>query len=699
MGRRHRIIACLLTAILLVFPPAGGGCGGGESIELTPLQEPSGFSTVFPPVEAQTPSNPPQKLPPSLSSVKGMEGIELTSGERALLAGRGFMISSAPLDSLVSPYMESTAPPFVTLDLLLYAFIRLSRRAAVEAARGTLREDLLALSLALMQRSADLAEAAGKKAAEAARANRAFFGVAARLLDEGCPLPPEVEDVVEREVRLVEVASGEEFSPLFGYRVDYRLFRPEGALAGDPRAADFFRAAVWYGAMVMRARPGEEEALVELGRRETRQAALAVSALHTARVGEGSALDVWERVWQFCRFFLSCTGGPSVYDYTRVMREVLGGRFFLRDLEDESKVDALAGRLLEQRAENDYGWGPWEREERGRLGLRFLGERKPPDRLVRASLTEPAVAGRAMGCGLDLPASLGSQRALSIIMTLYGGEEHPGLDADVEMLRRSLVMRGSLLATGDLSWGLLEVLRQMLTPGAGGLPAFMLTPAWQDRCLYALLGSWVAWRGSGAEDADRGEVPAMRASEARQERPLSTVSDVLPGYVEPNPAALARLSALADMTERGLREKGMLDEELGLRFRELESLLETMRGAAAKELSGIPFSEEEASVFRRLPEMLLSLEIDGAEPLLIGFGEDPAEEAVLQVATGGAVVCHFVLFYQGAYHYARGGGLNYYEIRRPSGAELDPESWRRMLEGGEAPLPPPWTDTFLRLGG
>jgi|GEM_PF-1393536 len=699
MGRRLSALICLLAAALLTLPPLGGGCGGEETIELLPLQEPSGFSVYLPPGEYQAPSLPAQALPSTFSAVRGVQGVALSPEEIKLLLQQGLAATSAEGLSLRRLYLDSQAPPLVTLDLLAHAFLRLCREAELEAARGALYEDLLGLSLALVQRSSELAEDARGRTAEAARANQAFFGVGARLLDPSCSLPPEAEEVVAREVRLVEEAETVEVSPIFGYELDYRLMRPDGALAEDPRAAAFFRAAAWYAAAVMRIRPGEEGALVELGRKETRQAALAVAALHTTRLGGGKALDAWERVWQTCRFFLSMSGGLSVHDYTRAMREVLGERFSLADLEDDGKLDRLRERLLEQRGGRSSFPGPGEESEI-RRGLHLLGERRSPDRSIEEALTDPAVAGRRVGCGLDLPGALGSQRALSNIDKLYGGGDYADLGERMEMLRRSLAPRISQLAAGDLSWGLIESTRLMLTEGAEGLPAFMLSPAWQDRCLFALLGAWVSWRGNGVGE-DTGSVSGAGAegSGTADEQPSAAqpagTTDVLPGYVEPNPPALARLISLADMTERGLRDRGMLDERLGQRFRELGSLLKVMLEGASRELAGVPFGEEEAAAFRDLPEFLESLGADDAKPRLLGMGEDILEGTVLQAATGRPVVYHALVLYQGAWYYVRGGGLSYYELRRPEGAALDSRSWGGLVEEGREPLPPPWTGTFL----
>jgi hypothetical protein len=421
---------------------------------------------------------------------------------------------------------------------------------------------------------------------------------------------------------------------------------------------------------------------------ETRQAALAVAALHTAEVGGESALQVWERIYQVNRFFLSGSGGRSVYDYTRAMREVFGERVSLKRLEGDRDIEALAERLAETAAGGLATPGSNSGQERERDGLRLLGERRWPDQSVWEELTDPAVKGRETPSGLDLPAALGSRRALFIVNQLYGGSEYPGLQEAMEGLRKSFASTGSQYMAQDLSLGHIDLLRQELVEGAAGLPSFMMSAAWPDRSLYSFMGAWTSWRGTGAPDTfpegtDAGEVKGGAAAGG------------LPGYVEPDLPALSRLYALADMTLRGLRERGLLGAELDGRFQTLCGLLLAMQGAVEKELADQPFTPEEEAAFRDLSSTLDKLGAGRLEPVVVEQWEDREEDVSTQVAVGRPALYHVLVFYGGRYHCAVGAGFSYYELRRTPEAQLDREAWRDMLEEGTAPLPPAWADGFL----
>lgn len=690
MGRTSKVAACLALAALLSVPllPAGSGCGGGYSFALRPLQEPAGFALYRPPAATAKASLPPRALPSSLSGVAGAEAASLSREESALLLENGFAVTIPGTDALSGIYRDASAPPFVTLDVLLYAFQRLCRRAELEMARGGLRSDLEGLTGALLQRASFFVEEAGGKVGEAARFLQAYFGVAARLLDPACEIPSGVEEQVEREVRLVEGAAGTAESPLFGYEMDYRDFAPYGAYASGPEAEGFFRALTWYGEAVMRLRPGEGEGMAELGRKETRQAALAVAVLHTAEMGGEDALQAWERLYQVNRFFLSGTGGLSVYDYTRAMREVFGERVSLKSLERDRDIDALAERLKETAAAAGWPAAAGPDGGREREGLRLLGERSWPDQSVWEELTDPAVRGRGMPSGLDLPAALGSQRARHIVDRMYGGSEYPGLQEAMEGLRRSFASAGSQYMAQDLSLGHIDLLRQELAEGAAGLPSFMMSAAWPDRSLYAFMGAWTSWRGTGAPDTfpegtDAGEAKGGAAAGG------------LAGYVEPDLPALSRLYSLADMTLRGLRERGLLGAELDGRFQTLCGLLLAMQGAAEKELADQPFTPEEEAAFRDLSSTLDKLGAGLLEPVVVEQWEDREEDVSTQAAVGRPALYHVLVFYGGRYHCAVGAGFSYYELRRTPEAQLDRKAWRDMLEEGTAPLPPAWADGFL----
>jgi hypothetical protein len=178
----------------------------------------------------------------------------------------------------------------------------------------------------------------------------------------------------------------------------------------------------------------------------------------------------------------------------------------------------------------------------------------------------------------------------------------------------------------------------------------------------------------------------------------------IPGYVEPDPEALARLAATVDLTRRGLAERNMLAPEVGERLGALYSLLVSLKGIAEKELSNQPFSEEEAGVLREFGERLEYIDqVSGVGgdaggshfPLVTDvYGDLEALESLTE-AVGNPVTYHVIVPYQGRLYYTVGAGFSYYEFRQPLDGRLTDEAWRAMLEAGQAPGPPPWTDTFL----
>ncbi len=55
----------------------------------------------------------------------------------------------------------------------------------------------------------------------------------------------------------------------------------------------------------------------------------------------------------------------------------------------------------------------------------------------------------------------------------------------------------------------------------------------------------------------------------------------------------------------------------------------------------------------------------------------------------------FVISPEAPYHLTRGAVYTYYEFAVPSNERMTDEAWREMLESGNAPDMPDWTNTFI----
>ena len=350
-------------------------------------------------------------------------------------------------------------------------------------------------------------------------------------------------------------------------------------------------------------------------------------------------------------------------------------------------------RALELRRLDATSLGAGDPEERAVFTL--LGRDATPDGYVFDQLTDPRVKERRLPRGLDLAAAMGSGRARQLNLTLYEDARYPEYEARLESLRRALLTLGTQVTAGSVYWNQLFAWRSALVEPGGGFPAFMANQAWADRSIYSSLGAWTALRCAAVVPAEEEEAPVPAPG---------TAAAGLPGYVEPNPEALARMAGIVDVARRGLKDRGLLAPEAAARLDAMHSLLSGLKGAAEKELQGQPFDAEEAALLAQFGE---GLRYAGLLPSSLKGGgghgtacvtrayDDAAGMETLQEAVGYPVACHVIVPYLGGQYYAAGACYSYYEFRQPLDDPLGPDAWRAMLRAGSEPLPPAWAGSFL----
>jgi len=697
------LTAALLVLLLLV--PAGCG-GGGEGavneIVLSSMVLQDTFALYYPVPYQALPSVPAYSVNPNLSNVAGRAGVVLPAGGEGRLAEAGFLVTIGGEDQIFEVYQEREGAKFVPVDALLHTFHVLYDYALREMEISHLLPDLEKLVDSLCHTVGRMYEGAEGRVREAALRDLAFLGVAAELLEIGVEVPSEVKEGVGRELELITAGSGEAVSPIFGYTEDYSQYVPRGHYTRNRELERYFKAMTWLGRMGFYPSPGDGPSGIEEGRDMTRQAILLVGALHMGEVEGEQALRTWDRIYQPATFMVGAADDLDVNVYTRLAKEVFGQSFPLSSLEDDAAVDDFIQRALqEQPPAIGSGRETAGEEEERRTSFRLFGQRFIPDTYIFQQLVSDEVQERYMPRGLDIPAALGSDRALQLLDGFYGDTRYEGYSGNMQQLRQEFSNLDPARAHSNIYWGWLESLAALLEPCGEGYPAFMTREAWQDRCLYAYLGSWAELRHDTILYAKQ----SYTATGAEPGPP----AEVLKGYVEPLPEAFADLAATADMLRRGLQERGLAGEAVVQRLNALYQLLVDLKGIAEKELRGEPLTGEEYGIIEGIGDTMeyistfpaeveeeLASQTDYDMALVADVHTDPNYGEVLEVAVGRPAVYYVIAPVEGQPTLTVGAGLSYYELVRPAGDRLTDEAWQAMVAGGEVPEPPAWTHTFLQ---
>jgi len=680
------------------------------------------FAPFEEPVVEAVPAIYHEPIAPDLSNV--LVSFALSEAQQERLARDGFVVSPGVEKEFFTVYEKAryaNVPIFVTSDSLLHVyhllFDKVLRTAEVQYFIPLLRDLNQAL---LAQTDSQYQALQGTGWEDDARRTVAFVGVASKLLDPDVQVPDYAADLVEAELALIEEAAGILPSPLFPgleYGEDYTQYIPRGHYTKSDELKVYFKSMMWYGRMTFRLKTDKPE----VGRAETRSALLLVHALRTAEVANRPALEAWADLYNPTVFFVGRSDDLTVLQYIEVIDAIYGEGVTVAALADDTLLDTFieaANKLPPPRILGMVIMDTDEIEETTK-GLRFMGQRFVPDAYIFRQLIYRNVGTpndrRGLPKGLDILAAMGSERAYQILdeigETAY--ENYPQQMAKVQEWVSGLSVE-EWTETLYNSW--LYCFHPLLEVPGEGYPAFMQSPAWVDKQLHTVLGSWAELKHDTILYAK--QVYAELGAGPMPPEPVPPK-----GYVEPVPYFYARLAALTAMTRQGLGDRGLLVEQDDYSLQRLEELARAFQTMAEKELRGEPLTEEEYSIIRFYGGDLEHLTMAAAdtpegEPGGQAYMEEEPQAAViadvatdpwptpivLEEAVGRVNEIHVVVpvVEEDGTTYlqvAKGGVFSYYEFPWPADDRLTDEKWRQMLDEGQAPPPPEWISSFFTTEG
>jgi hypothetical protein len=696
LNARYIIIAgavlLVTVGILLSLPEEEFG----NRFELLPAVN-AGFAGYIPIEIKYVPSVGEYDIEEDLGNVRNIDDFAFSDAELRRLAENGFFARKSYEHEIYEVYngmRKRNIPIFVTTDSILHAYHILYDYVLRQAEHNELAGSLLDLTSSMVDAAKDqYASLEDPSVREAARLNVAYFCVAGKLLDASFDCPDYVKDEVEGEMGLITQHSGFSSSPIFGVQEDYSQYVPRGHYTRSEVLKSYFRAMMWYGRMTFTLKMEEEKAEIELGRRHTRQALLVVSAISGAEVSGGSAFDVWQDIYEPTAFFVGETDDLSLYDYLNLSRDVLGEEVTEEELASDGKVDGFIREALSLQRPKISSTGSTSNMQ----GFRFMGQRFIPDSYMLQELVYSKTS-RMMPKGLDVMSVLGSERAWELLRDEW---DESNYEEQMEKLREefSEVTLGEW--TQNLYWLWLYTLKPLLEEREGAYPGFMLTEAWIDKQLVTALGSWTELRHDTILYAKQ-SYTELRGTPGKPK--------LVKGYVEPNPELYGRLSSLARMTREGLKSRSMLSEEFEYRLELMEDLCVKLAQISAKELEEKPLDKGEYETIWNIggtleelitipPEMSgMTTDADTKMPVVADVHTDPNSGLVLEEATGCPMMLFVIVDIEGQFYVTAGASFSYYEFLQPLNERLTDEEWQVMIESGNNPPMPQWTESVFTLG-
>jgi hypothetical protein len=653
-------------------------------------------------------------LPVDLGGVQYASDVEISDAQHQMLSQNGFVVLPPEPGQYREFYQiyESGRydfrPVFITTDSVYHVYHLLFDKMLRDLERDSFITTLNSLTSTMLNASyQQYATLKGSKLEEPERRNVAFFAVAAQLLGLPDPVPPEVADLVNAELALINDASGPQVSPIWDREdlpvdkklvEDYSQYIPRGHYTRSEELKKYFRAMMWYGRLTYRLRDEFE----------TRRALLMTQTLRTATAPDGTpAVTLWQNIYEPTTFIVGKADDLSFFEYGALMDSVFGQNPDPASFADEAKFAAFmeAAKTLPPPQVNSMWVWIWEDTEQATKGFRFMGQRFTLDAYVFGQVIWRKVGTdtnpRGLPKGLDFMAAMGSDEAYAILKSM-GEDQYANYGTQMDKVRTEISALGTDSWTQNLYWNWLYTFQPLLTPKDSRYPAFMQTQAWTRKDLQTALGSWTELKHDTILYAK--QVIAEMGGGGQPEPPHS--------YVEPDPEAYARLLALANMTRDGLAQRGLLSTLTGNNLDNLISELQFLQRISEAELNSQEISDDDywhmyywGGTLEQFTLAAADLEPGVDRPIL----EDQKAALIADVATGlapdgsllaleeaiGQPTILYVVLPGQPIRLATGAVYSYYEFPVAVSNRMTDEQWQGMVESGTNPAVPDWTNLFV----
>ena len=664
------------------------------------------FGTYHPIPINFTPQVPNFSVAPDFSNVVNFADFEwiLNSVDSALLQQNHFTTKKSSYKQLYDIYNICTwdgTPLFVTSDAVLHIYHVLFdyflSRIEIQKFVTTLND---LTDVMIQHTESQISQINSSLAKEAAKRNLAYLYVAKKLLNgDAVVVPDSVRNLVDSELALVDNHDGFHYSPILGKfsKLDYSQFQVRGHYTKNDTLKAYFKTMMWYGWTIFTMEP---QKFYNLARQHTLQALMFTQMIYTLDFNSRPLAEMWDYIYEPTVFFVGKTDDPNIRDY-RIIGEQIYGNDFLTLSPDSLANETLLNQFMTEAQKLPEPKIPnWIYETYITYkGFRFMGQRFIPDSYMFAHLIYPFVGTAAhqrwMPRGLDIMAILGSDRAFTILDSLYQETTYQNYTEKIKEFNAEFTNEPLETWAQNLYWNWLYCLMPLLYEKGAGYPFFMQTLAWTDKELLAALASWAELRHDTILYAKQSMTPC----------------GIAPGppksYVEPNPHLYARLASLVKFTREGLQSRDLLLPEFTEKLDLFEELLLFLKRISIKELENIPLTNEEYEniyCFGKVMQSLVSVVKDPHDPwkfdaddmaIVADVHTDSNSDVCLEEGVGYPLEIFVIVNEGGNIRMTRGAIFSYYEFAQPIADRLTDEKWRKMLIGEKPPEMPEWVSSFM----
>jgi len=686
-----------------------------------------------------SPKIPVYSVSQDLGNITNASDFTFSDTAKNLLVKNAFVVRPSYFNEFFPLYESNRyghTPSFVTTDSILHNYHLIFDFLLKQLEEQKLAPELKKLNTIMLSESlSQYNYLKGTEWENAAKRNVGFFTVGSKLLDSSVSVPSIVASEVNQELALIKAHQGITRSPVMNIgggqdttidtpqgsqpmgalKEDYSQYIPRGHYTKTEQLKAYFKSMMWYGRLTFRMKNEDE---------------VKSALLITLALNQGNNQNSWDKIYEPINFFVGKSDDITYYQFKDLMGKVYGPKATIQSISsDKNKLAIFVDetKALEPPQINSmpiFESSIQANREKEIKGFRLMGQRFTIDASIFQRLIYREVGDKTKSCqafkpeetgclsgarclpkGLDIPATMGSNEAKNILDGI-GETQYACYSENMSKMNKYLSGLGRGIWTQNLYWGWLYQLRPLLDEKPSGYPTFMRNTAWARKELNTFLGSWSELKHDTILYAKQvyAELGSGLMPKKKDDR----------GYVEPNPYVYARLASLLKMTNDGLEARGLLTASIKSNLSRMEQLTISLKEISEKELNNEKLTDEEYELIRSYGGQLehFWLEANKNEPAFKKstgqrdyLNENPAAVVadvatdpngqVLEEGTGKIFEIYAVVPIEGKLRIAKGGIYSYYEFTWPMSDRLTDKKWRGLLNSGQAPVLPSWTDAFI----
>ena len=734
------VIVIIALAVYFVLPKSGQEIikKTAEDIYKPAVAFASKFATYEEVSVNISPKIPAYSVNNDLGNVSNAGDFTFSTEAKSLLVKNAFVVKPSYSNEFFPLYESnrySYTPNFVTTDSMLHNYHLMFDFLLKQLEEQKLAAELKQLNASMLSESLiQYNNLKGTEWENAAKRNIGFFAVGSKLLNPSVSIPSIVANEVNQELALIEAHQGIEKSPVMNIgggqdtmidtpqgpqpleslKEDYSQYIPRGHYDKTEQLKAYFKSMMWYGRLTFRLKNDDE---------------IKSGILITITLNKEASQTSWNKIYEPVNFFVGKSDDITYYQFKDLAEKVYGANATIQTVSgDKNKFTSFVDetKILEPPQINSmpiFQASIQADREKEIKGFRFMGQRFTIDASIFQRLVYREVGDKTKSCqafkpeetgclsgarclpkGLDIPATLGSNEAKNILNGM-GETQYACYSENMSKMNDYVSGLDTEIWTQNLYWGWLYQLRPLLDVKQNGYPMFMQNIAWARKDINTFLGSWSELKHDTILYAKQVYAEfGAGGSEEKDDR----------GYVEPNPYVYARLASLLKMTNEGLEIRGLLTPSMKDNLSKMEQLAMSLKTISEKELNNEKLTDEEYELIRSYGGQLehFWLEVNKDEPafkessnqrdyldenpaaIVADVATDPNGQ-VLEEGTGKISEIYVVVPVDGKLRIAKGGVYSYYEFPWPMSDRLTDKKWREMLNSGQAPELPSWTNAFV----